>query len=305
MPELSFYKYQGLGNDFVIIDEMNVSVKTAGEKNPSLSFSTLSKLCDRNYGVGADGVLTVFATSNAETVAYMHITNADGSIAEMCGNGLRCVVQWLIDQGKVEPNFKGNILTDSGVRSIQVKNNLITVDMGLADFTSAANRGEVVEKWFSLPAELGVLESKIKGTAVKVGNQHLVLDYMANDDEIIKLGPYFSGLPLFPKKANIEFVEILNQHEIKLTVWEHGVGLTLACGTGACAAVSALVKNKHLPANKEIIVKLKGGTLCVTVYEENDKKFADRIRLRNIMSGSAEHVFSGVLSADWLKNNGD
>lgn len=305
MPELSFYKYQGLGNDFIIIDEMNVSVKTAGVNNPSLSFSVLSKLCDRKFGVGADGVLTVFSTLAEKTAAYMHVTNSDGSVAEMCGNGLRCVVQWLIDQGKVETNFKGNILTDSGVRSIKVKNNLITVDMGLADFTSAANKGEIIEKWFSLPKELNVLKSKVKGTAVEIGNQHLVLDYMTNDDEVNKIGPYFSNLPLFPKQANIEFVEILNQHEIKLTVWEHGVGLTLACGTGACAAVSALVKSKHLPANKEIIVKLKGGTLCVTVYEENDKKFADKIRLRNIMSGSAEHVFSGVLSADWLKNNGD
>ena len=176
MAELRFFKYEALGNDFIIIDEMHLSVKKPGQREPFLSLQKRMQLCDRHRGIGADGIITVFRSEAPGTVAYMHITNLDGSIPEMCGNGFRCVAKWLADEGKIPPNGEGALLTDDGIKSFKLDEEMCTVEMGIADFKHATASGSMCDVTLLLPKELGLNQTQAWAQYYPTIFQHMPVD---------------------------------------------------------------------------------------------------------------------------------
>ncbi len=296
MAELRFFKYEALGNDFIIIDEMHLSVKKPGQREPFLSLQKRMQLCDRHRGIGADGIITVFRSEAPGTVAYMHITNLDGSIPEMCGNGFRCVAKWLADEGKIPPNGEGALLTDDGIKSFKLDEEMCTVEMGIADFKHATASGSMCDVTLLLPKELGLNQTQVRATAVSIGNPHLVLDMKVSDAEAERIGAFFEYHPSFPNRTNVEFATVTSPTEVSLKIWERGVGLTKACGTGACAGVAALVEAEKLLENQEIIVSLPGGDLYVTAQVQKSPAANFETQLHMVMKGPANRVFAGFFS---------
>jgi diaminopimelate epimerase len=293
MTELRFFKYEALGNDFIVIDEMHLSVKKPRQREPSLSLQERMELCDRHRGIGADGIITVFRSEAPETFAYMHITNLDGSVPEMCGNGFRCAVKWLADEGKIPGNVEGALLTDDGVKSFKLEGDICTVNMGLTDFKHATASGAIGDVTFLLPKELGLNQIQVWGTAVSIGNPHLVLDMQVSDLEAERIGAFLECHSSFPNRTNVEFATVISPTEVALKIWERGVGLTKACGTGACASVAVLVNAGKLKANQEIRVFLTGGELYVTAKTLKLSTTNREKQLQMVMRGSARRVFSG------------
>ncbi len=258
---MRFTKMQGLGNDFLLVYE----------QVPDQPGPLCAALCDRHFGVGADGVIFLFACADAD--CEMRIFNADGSEASMCGNGIRCAGKYLYDSGVVRKE-RMTVKTRSGVKelTLRIENGAVSrvaVDMGRAVLT---------QENVTLPDGPGV------GTAVSVGNPHLVL--FTEDADAVPIavrGPRIERDARFPGGVNVEFVQVLSPRKLRMRVWERGCGVTMACGTGACASVFAAVKRGLCPAGEPVEVKLDGGTLFITVDE------ADRIR----MEGPAVTVFSG------------
>ncbi len=273
-----FAKYHGLGNDFVVLDR-----RSGGSPvEPAQAIA----LCDRRRGVGADGVLTVLPSSSG--VARMHVANADGSTAEMCGNGLRCVAKFLADEGGLSGDSL-RIETGAGVlecgllRGPDGKVAEVRVDMGRPELSAEripmATAGRFVDR------QLEVRGRAIRGTAVSMGNPHLVL-FGPEREEAGELGPLLERHPLFPNRTNVEFVR-LSPEGLDVLVWERGCGFTQACGTGACAALVAAVVEGRLPAGAELPVQLPGGLLHIQVLPDLS---------RVLMRGPAERVFGGELA---------
>lgn len=248
--ELSFEKYEGLGNDFIVC------------RTPSpdtLSPDQAIELCDRHFGLGADGVLLVSPASDARARARMTVLNADGSRPEMCGNGLRCVALYLARE-KRELDARFEVETDAGLRSCLVEIDGSVEPLGRrAQVTTNMGRG-VFE---------GALEAEHAGepfffTRVSMGNPHAVsfrppLSHAALDE----LGPLVSGR--LEQGTNVEIATVESPTEILLDVWERGVGRTLACGTGAAATAVAAVRAGHSPADTPLTLHLPGGPLTITV----------------------------------------
>jgi diaminopimelate epimerase len=277
-----FAKYHGLGNDFVLLDRR-------GEGAPVSSARAMA-LCDRHRGVGADGVLSILPSSTA--AARMHVTNADGSVAQMCGNGIRCVVRWLCEEAGVAADGLA-IETDAGVRTCRVlgRNSAawdVEVDMGAPVLEAEripvrAAPGRFVQQ--NVPLE----NFWVKGTAVSMGNPHLVL-FGVPPDAAASLGPRLEHHPMFPERTNVEFA-LREGDGLSVTVWERGVGLTEACGTGACAAMVAASLEGLLPPGDERPVRLAGGVLHVRVLPDLSGV---------LMRGPAVRVFSGELDLESL-----
>ena len=225
---MHFRKYEGLGNDFVVVGD-DIGPKAA------------QRLCDRRFGIGADGVLVV-----GHTLPYrMTVYNADGSVPEMCGNGLRCVALYVRDHvGEAAPHFV--VETDAGPRSVEVSGDLVTVDMG-----AARDDG-----WTSVEVN-GIHHV---GRRVDVGNPHLVLfaDSPWSDEVFHDLGAALQRHDEFPGGVNVSFAERLTPGGVRLQVWERGSGPTLACGTGACATVAAGWWSSRLEG--EVQVELPGAS---------------------------------------------
>lgn len=269
----TFFKYQGLGNDFVVIDR-----RASGT---DLDAETSRRLCDRHFGIGADGVLAILP--EARLAGRMVVHNADGSIAEMCGNGLRCVVKYLADHDPAKPT-RLKVATGAGVLESEVEwgqdgVERVTVAMGPARLEAPIlpNGGPFVRK---------EIEGHL-GTAVSMGNPHLVL-LDVPPSEAGKLGPGLEVHPLFVQRTNVEFVEPRAEGGLRVTVWERGVGLTLACGTGACATVVASALEGQSPYDQWVPVELPGGLLDIKVAKD-----LSQVWLR----GPVRFVFSGELSA--------
>ncbi|HEX7666135.1 MAG TPA: diaminopimelate epimerase [Polyangiaceae bacterium] len=260
---VAFDKYEGLGNDFVVIDASRADAVDA---------ETARSICDRRFGVGADGVLLVLPPNDEKNVARMRVVNADGSIPEMCGNGLRCVALHVARSGK---NADGAYETDAGLRGCTVDESgdepFVTVDMGLV--RSVAPRGIDLGNGEMLEVRVG-----------DAGNPHAILFGDFDDAAIRHIGPKVAVHAAFPEGTNVEFARIRG-NEIDLVVWERGVGLTLACGTGACATVAVACDNGLLEWATPTLVHLPGGTLEITVTKDGGCK----------MRGPAHHVFSGIL----------
>lgn len=276
MAELKFTKMHGLGNDFVVIDLRR-------KKAPGLA-KKAAFLCDRRFGVGCDQIIVILPSKKADY--RMVIYNADGSEVEMCGNGIRCLAKYLWDrkEPKIRRNKSLDVETLAGIIRPRIAGvGMIEVDMGEPGLecvaTGAAFKGEVVSR----PLKAGGKTYRV--TAVSMGNPHCVV-FTSNVDKIdlARTGPVLERHKAFSNRTNVEFVEVLNSRNIKVRVWERGSGATLACGTGACAAVVASVLNKK--TGRKVAAHLPGGVLKIEWAKSN----------RVLMTGPAKEVYSGIVN---------
>ncbi len=269
---MEFLKYHGLGNDFIFVEDFD------GELIGN-AVTLAKKLCDRHFGIGADGL--VFITKPREHYT-MRIFNADGTEAEMCGNAIRCIAKHLIDQGYVSQN-QMIIETLNSSQVIYQKNQAYTVDMGEPIWEPAKIPMKV--QGVSLDHTIEVAHSTWKVSAVSMGNPHgvvIVPDIHQVPLEIV--GPALETHHIFPSKANIEFVQIVDTEHICIRVWERGVGPTLACGTGACASVAVTAKLGL--TKKTVVVSLPGGDLHIEWKQDNHLW----------MTGPATLIYTGEVS---------
>ncbi len=284
---MRFTKMQGLGNDYVYVNCFQEKVE-----NPS---ETAKRISDRHFGVGADGLILIGPSEQADFEMAMY--NADGSRGEMCGNGIRCVAKYVYDYGLTDKTSI-SVETLGGIKYLDLtiedgKAVLVRVDMGrpelrareipiiceAADGESAADEAQVIDE----PIVVGGMEYSMTG--VSMGNPHAVV-FLEDVEgfDIEKIGPKFENHERFPRRINTEFVRIIDRERIEMRVWERGSGETLACGTGACAAVVASILNGL--AGRKVTVKLKGGDLLVEWDQESGKVY---------MTGPAEVVFDGEI----------
>ncbi len=282
MPtSIDFVKMHGLGNDFIVVDciRNNYSID---ELVKSATF-----LCDRNFGIGADGLILVIGASDADF--QMRIINADGSEAEMCGNGIRCFAKFVYDKGlTTKTDFTVNTLAGIIAPAIQIEDGKVKVakvNMGephleRAQIPMVGPKGEVINE------PLQVESTTVRVTAVSMGNPHAVLFVDdVNTYEVNWFGPRIERHSIFPRKTNVEFVQRVSPTYLKMRVWERGAGLTLACGTGACATVVAAVLNGL--SERTATVELPGGKLEITWDDEDNHLY---------MTGPAEEVFCGTVN---------
>ncbi len=276
MTTLSFVKYHGLGNDFILVDNRH-------QPGPILTPEQAEKLCDRHFGIGADGV--IFALPGQDGTDYtMRIYNSDGSEPEMCGNGIRCMARFLGDLKGASAKSVYTVHTLAGLITPKLEaNGQITVDMGKPRLapalipTTLTGGGETV-----VAQNLVVAGETWSVTCVSMGNPHCITfvpDVTAIDLE--KIGPLFETDEAFPAKTNTEFIEVVSRNYLKMRVWERGAGITLACGTGACASLVAAVLNGK--SDRICTIELPGGPLKIE-WAEDDRIF---------MTGPAERVFAG------------
>ena len=230
MQKIKFIKMHGLGNDFVIIDKRS--------NNIEITENLIKKLSNRRTGVGCDQLITINNTTNKDADIRIDIFNPSGDQAEACGNGTRCVAKMLFNENNEKETLM--IQSDAGI--------LIAKKVG-ADIS--VNMGKLTTSWNKIPLseEMDTLNIPIKvdgfekGVSVNIGNPHIVFFGKSIENiDLNSIGSKIENHKFFPNKTNVEFVEIINSNKIKMKVWERGVGITLACGSGACAAVYAGLK---------------------------------------------------------------
>ena len=253
--QLEFTKMHGLGNDFIVFD-----APRDGTLPTAAQWRALSA---RHTGIGFDQALVLEPARRAGTDVYYRIFNADGGEVEQCGNGVRCLASFLHRRGAVA-NGKGEIVLDSPAGPIHARvhdANLISVDMGVPNFDPKSLPFEASAEAHIYP--LAVAGTEVEIGAVSMGNPHAVLTVASvASAPVDRLGPAIERHPRFPKRVNVGFMEIVDKSHIKLRVFERGVGETLACGTGACAAVAVGRRHGRLDATVE--VELPGGKLEIT-----------------------------------------
>ncbi|HMK53610.1 MAG TPA: diaminopimelate epimerase [Methanobacteriaceae archaeon] len=282
-----FSKMHGLGNDYVIIDESEEIVVPEDKKSV-----VVEELCRRGFSIGADGV--IFISSSEIADIRFRIFNADGSEAEMCGNGIRCFAKFVYENRVVEEEeFKVETLGGIKTLTLNVEDGEVIssrVDMGLGSFLSQeipmnTDKEEFIEE------ELEVNGVKFPLTAVNVGNPHAVI--FTDDLEEIPLaefGPLLENHQAFPERINVHFVRIISPSEVEMITWERGAGFTLACGTGATSVALAGYRLGQL--NENVLVHLPGGDLEISVYPENGN-------LGAFMQGDAVMVFEGIIEVEY------
>jgi diaminopimelate epimerase len=288
---IAFRKYEGLGNDFILIDDRD-------KTEPSLTPDQAAKLCHRNFGIGGDGVIFALQPStNDEKKEYdlqMRIYNSDGSEPEMCGNGIRCLAQFIhdIEPDKAQESYRIETLAGLIVPKMNPTDNTITVDMGEpilqankvpTTLTPNADHDSVVEQDITV-SETG---KTWKVSTVSMGNPHAIIfvNDLETDMELSIDGPALECHPAFPAKTNVEFVQVLAPDHLKMKVWERGAGPTLACGTGACALTVAAIRAGKIPRGpKPCRVTLPGGDLFIEWNKEDNKVY---------MTGPATFAFEG------------
>jgi len=274
---VEFTKYHGLGNDFILIDNR-------ADSEPAVTPEQAIQLCDRHFGIGADGV--IFALPGQDGTDYtMRIYNSDGSEAQMCGNGIRCLADFLASLEGVDAKTAYRIQTPAGVITPKREaDGRIKVDMGIPLLEAGqvpTTLAEADQKVINTPIK--VAEESWHVTCVGMGNPHCITfveDVAAIPLETI--GPEFEHHPAFPQKTNTEFIQVVRPDYLKMRVWERGAGLTLACGTGACASVVAGVLAQK--CDRTATVELPGGCLEIEWSELNQRLY---------MTGPAERVFTG------------
>lgn len=274
--KLSFTKMQGLGNDFIVLDCRDGACTVPEASWPSASI----RLCDRRFGIGADQVLLIENSSQADF--RMRIYNADGSEVEMCGNGIRCFARYLWDRGISDRKVMA-IETLAGIIRPEKAGDLVSVDMGEPVLDARKIPVDLDGQVKDYPLTVGGRTFEI--TCVSMGNPHAVI---VIDDlerfEVPFYGPLIENHPLFPKRTNVEFIQRIDRQHVRMRVWERGAGETMACGTGACAAAVAA----HLKglADRKVSMLLLGGELIID-WKENGRVF---------MTGPAVEVFEGTIS---------
>lgn len=284
---IKFHKYQGTGNDFIMINNLKGDINLTKEQ--------IKSICDRHFGVGADGLILIEKSnkmdlsrqSEAKADCFMNYYNSDGSIAEMCGNGIRCTAKFYLTQifgSRTSKNFEIYIDTRAGIKKIIINE----------DDTYSVNMGKPIFEHPDFPKTLKkseVLPRSVEGyefNCVSMGNPHAVtfVERLENID-IKSVGPKVETNTLFPNKINVEYVEKIDERNYKVRVWERGCGETLACGTGACA-VYAILDSHRSPRpgqGEEITLEFPGGKLYLSKdHEENI-----------ILRGPATFVFKGEI----------
>jgi diaminopimelate epimerase len=288
MDDLRFWKYHGTGNDFVLLEDLD-------DLRP-LDPALVAAICDRHRGVGADGVIRVTRGLEPGTDFFMDYRNADGSLAEMCGNGVRCLGKLVFDRGHTTTT-ELEVGTRAGTKhlSLDVREGAVravTVGMGPPAFrrSEIPMTGPPDEPF--LTEAFAVDGQTFKATAVSMGNPHVVLFVERDPDEVDvrALGPRIETDPRFPAKTNVEFVAV-QDGGVKARVWERGSGETMACGTGACAALVAANEAGLVPQRAE--VRFPGGTLVV-----------ERTEPEVLLTGPAERAFEGTVDPAWLTARG-
>lgn len=282
MAHIKFTKMQGLGNDFILMEEKEY--RKIENKFPELAV----KLCDRHFGIGADGILVPDNTPQTYSDVEWIFYQADGSTAQMCGNGMRCFARFCVDNNIVSLK-KFTVQTGAGKIIPEVfDDGKVKVDMGRPifdcakiPFTGAKNLNE----------KLTVLGREFVVNAISMGNPHCVI-FVENDEDIHELAKKYGEAiehdSMFPEKTNVEFVKIKSREEIDIAVWERGCGITLACGTGACASVVAAILNGH--CDKQVKANLPGGTLTIRWAGNSQEPDYDVF-----MTGDAQYVFEGTI----------
>ena len=278
--QLAFTKMNGLGNDFIMIEDLDVALEFAPE--------AVQWLCDRRFGIGADGLILIRPAIAPEADYCMHYFNADGSLAEMCGNGARCFAKYVVDHDLMPADSSALVIeTLGGLRPVTFRRNAegllaeATVDMGAPEFAPAkipsTFEGERVHN-----RNLGTPWGEVTITALSMGNPHTVL--WVDDVEtapVETVGPFLEHHERFPNATNVEFVHVIDAGSLSVRVWERGVGETLACGTGASAALVAAALDGR--TGRQVTVELPGGDLIVE-WREDDHVY---------LTGSAAVSFSG------------
>lgn len=283
MSTVAFAKGHGTGNDFVVLPDPDGELE--------LTAAAVAKICDRRFGIGADGVLRVVRTERASTAPdrdvvappgtpqwFMDYRNADGSIAEMCGNGIRVFARYLRQQGWI-PAGRTEIATRGGVKVVEVPDSGdITVDMG-----PASSEG------FPQEVALHLDGRDYVGQPLSMSNPHAVVFVDSLAELPATLGtPQLPG-EVYPAGANVEFVEITGDRSARMRVVERGVGETLSCGTGACAVAVAVAQRLNVPAGDQVLIAVPGGELRITVTAAGSV----------LMSGPAEIVAHGRFDDQW------
>lgn len=275
---MRFAKYQALGNDYLVLEE---------EESPSLTAALVRKICDRHFGIGSDGIL--FLGGRRPGAAFrLRIFNPDGSEAEKSGNGLRICARYLFDRGEVGTDPFA-IATAGGGVSCQVEDaGSIRVEMGRVSFASGdipatGPEREVVEE----PVE--VAGQRLLVTAASIGNPHcVVLGTPVDPANARRLGPLLETHRLFPERTNVQLLEVLSPHVIRIEIWERGAGYTLASGSSSCAAAASAIRLGL--GRSPIEVKMPGGTLAIEISPTYDVT----------MSGPAAPIATGTFAAEWL-----
>lgn len=274
-----FIKMHGTGNDFIVVENLDSSI-------PEEEFEGLaSRLCDRRFGVGADALILVLPSRDADF--KMRIFNADGSEAEMCGNGIRCFAKYVRSEGLTDKRsllvetkagiIKPEIISDGRFGAL-VKVDMDSPKLERFQIPMLGEPGLVIGE----PINLNGTEYKI--TCISMGNPHCII-FVDDVDAfpVAQIGPQIENSPLFPARTNVEFVQILRKNELKMRVWERGAGETFASGTGACASAVAAALNKK--TGKKVTIHLPGGDLLIE-WSDDDRVF---------LTGSAVMVFFGYL----------
>lgn len=277
---MKFTKMHGCGNDYIYINGMEEKIEKS--KKPGL----VRRMSDRHFGVGGDGVIFINASDEADFEMEMY--NADGTRAEMCGNGIRCVGKYVYDKGLTDKTDI-TVISAGKIKYLTLfakegKVETVKVNMGAPEL-AAALVPVLCDSEQAIDESITVRGREYKMTCVSMGNPHAVVFLDEVDSLAIEeIGPYFERHERFPKRTNTEFVKVIDRNTVQMRVWERGTGETLACGTGACATVVACVLNGL--TEETVTVKLLGGDLNVTWDRE-----ADLIT----MTGPAVTVFEGEL----------
>ncbi len=283
MKLTNFTKSHGLGNDFIIIEDLNDELR--------IDAGITKALCARHFGIGADGLMII---KNSEIADYlMDFRNADGSQAQMCGNGIRVFAKYIYEN--LLAKRKLTIETGAGLKKIEIINKDGLVEKVVVDMGEPALRCReipVVAKTDNFIDNLLVADKfTTKATCVSMGNPHCVIFVKdIKDIDVKAVGSVVESLDMFPEKTNVSFVEVVSEKKLRIRVWERGVGETLACGTGACASLVAANLNKL--TSKRAEVDLPGGQLLVEWLDDN----------RVILTGGAKKVFAGQVDLDYWKN---
>ena len=290
--KIGFTKMHGCGNDYIYVNGAEAAIDERKKEG------IVRKLSDRHFGIGGDGVIFIHSLSGEDAIAdfEMEMYNADGSRAEMCGNGIRCVAKYvydkgLTDKGKIRIASCGKVkYLDLAIKEGKVAN--VRVNMG-APILAAEDIPVISGQKEAIAERIEVEGKDYEMTCVSMGNPHAVLFMKAWEDldsfALEKIGPYFENHMRFPKRTNTEFVKVIDRNTVQMRVWERGTGETLACGTGACATVVACVLNGL--TEEEVTVKLLGGELKVQWDRENNTVY---------MAGPAETVFDGMIEIDGM-----
>ena len=275
---LKFIKMHGLGNDYVYMDAINQNIENRSE--------LAKRVSDRHFGIGSDGLILICKSNIADF--KMQMFNSDGTEAEMCGNGIRCVGKFVYDNNLTnKKNLKIETLAGIKILQLMVENEKVKnvkVDMG--EPILEPEKIPVISKERPVKnLDLNLIDRNFKFTCISMGNPHAItfINENVNQFDVEKYGKIAEIDEVFPKRTNVEFINLVSRNKIKMRVWERGAGETLACGTGACASTVAAVLNNYTDRN--IIVELLGGELEIEWNEQNNHIY---------MTGSATTVFEGV-----------